>query len=123
VARELRTLGHDATSGRDVRDLLDRGDADATEATRAAGRTIGEVLATVVSLLNPSTLVLGGDLASTALLAGVRETIYPRSQARATRHLDMRVALLGEDAGVAGLTRLLVEREFAAEAVNRRLGG
>lgn len=123
VAQRLRALGHDAASGRDVRDLLDRGDADATEATRAAGRTIGQVLATVVSLLNPSTLVLGGDLASTALLAGVRETIYPLSQARATRHLDMRVAWLGEDAGVAGLARLLVDREFAADAVNRRLGG
>jgi predicted NBD/HSP70 family sugar kinase len=123
VARELRVLGHDTASGRDVHALLERGDADATEATRDAGRTIGRVLATVVSLLNPSTVVLGGDLASTALLTGVRETVYPLSLPRATRHLDMRLARLGEDAGVVGLARMLVDREFAADAVNRRLGG
>lgn len=123
VARELRALGHDTASGRDVHALLERGDADAAEATRAAGRTIGRVLATVVCLLNPSALVLGGDLASTALLSGVRETVYPLSLPRATRHLDMRLAALGEDAGLAGLARMLVDREFSAEAVNRRLGG
>lgn len=123
VAAALRDRGHDTTSGRDVRALLERGDADATAATRAAGRTVGQVLATVVSLLNPGVLVLGGDLASTALLAGVRETVYPLSLPRATRHLDMRLAALGEDAGVAGLSRMLVDREFAAEAVNRRFGG
>ncbi|WP_213281066.1 ROK family transcriptional regulator [Cellulomonas hominis] len=123
VARELQALGHETASGRDVQALLERGDADATEATRAAGRTIGRVLATVVSLLNPSTVVLGGDLASAALLTGVRETVYPLSLPRATRHLDMRLARLGEDAGVAGLARMLVDREFAADAVNRRLGG
>lgn len=123
VARDLRALGHDTASGRDVHLLLEQGDADAAEATRAAGRTIGRVLATVVCLLNPSALVLGGDLASTALLSGVRETIYPLSLPRATRNLDMRLASLGEDAGVAGLARMLVDREFSAEAVNRRLGG
>ncbi len=123
VARELRALGHATASGRDVRTLLERGDADAAEATRAAGRTIGRVLATVVCLLNPSALVLGGDLASTALLSGVRETVYPLTLPRATRHLDMRLAALGEDAGVVGLARMLVDREYSAEAVNRRYAG
>lgn len=122
VARELRALGHDTASGRDVHDLLERGEPDATTAIRAAGRTIGRVLATVVCLVNPDSLVLGGDLASTALLSGVRETIYPLSLPRATQHLEMRLSSLGADAGLVGIARLLVDREFSPSAVNQRLG-
>jgi len=121
VARELRDLGHDASSGHDVNALLERGDPAATDAVRVAGRTIGRVLATLVCLFNPSVLVLGGDLASPALLSGVQETIYPLSLPRATQHLDIRLSTLGYDAGIVGLARLLLNQEYAAEAVNRRL--
>ncbi|WP_367882055.1 ROK family protein [Rathayibacter oskolensis] len=46
-----RRLGVSRTS--DVVALLHAGDASAVELTRAAGRDIGEVLATCVNLLNP----------------------------------------------------------------------
>jgi predicted NBD/HSP70 family sugar kinase len=121
VARGLADLGRPATSGRDVRDLLARGDVHALGLTQEAGRVIGEVVATVVCLLNPGVLLIGGALASSALISGVRETLYPLSLPRATRHLDVRLASLGEDAGIIGVTRMVVDQVFAPSAVDAML--
>jgi predicted NBD/HSP70 family sugar kinase len=121
VAHELTAIGIPASSGRDVRDLLRAGNADAARLTQEAGRRIGEVMATVVSLLNPEVVLIGGALASAPLLAGIRETLYKLSLPRATRHLTLHLGALGEDAAIVGLTRLLVDHEVSAEAVNARL--
>jgi len=121
VAAELRSLGFEAASGRDVRALLQAGEPDAARLTRAAGKRIGEVLATVVCLLNPEVVLVGGALASAPLLAGMRETLYRIALPRATRHMALHLGSLGEDAAVAGLTRLVVDREFSPDRVNARL--
>ena len=121
VARALTDSGISATSGRDVRALLGRGDVEATRLTQEAGRVIGEVMATVVCLLNPAVLLLGGDLASAPLISGLRETLYPLSLPRSTRHLDVRLAALGDDAGVIGMTRAVVDQVYSAQAVDLRL--
>ena len=89
--------------------------------TQVAGRRIGEVMAMMVCLLNPGVVLVGGDLASAPLLAGMRETLYRHALPRATRHMALQLGLLGEDAAVAGMTRLVVDREFSAVAVNARL--
>jgi predicted NBD/HSP70 family sugar kinase len=123
VARELSELGMAVSSGREVRELLRVGNADAARLTQQAGRRIGEVMATVVCLLNPTVVLIGGALASAPLLAGIRETLYTLSLPRATRHLTLQLGALGEDSAIAGLTRLLVDHEFSAEAVNARLRG
>jgi predicted NBD/HSP70 family sugar kinase len=123
VAHELTQLGLPVASGREVRELLRIGNADAARLTQQAGRRIGEVMATVVCLLNPEVVLIGGALASAPLLAGIRETLYKLSLPRATRHLTLQLGALGEDAAIAGLTRLLVDHEFSAEAVNARLRG
>lgn len=123
VARALTEAGVGAHSGRDVRTLLRAGDVEATRRTQEAGRIIGEVMATVVCLLNPAVLLLGGDLASAPLISGVRETLYPLSLPRSTRHLDVRLAALGDDAGVIGMTRAVVEQVYSAQAVDLRLSG
>jgi predicted NBD/HSP70 family sugar kinase len=121
VARRLTELGINATSGRDVRALLDSGNVEALTLTQEAGQKIGEVMATVVSMVNPGVLVVSGDLASTALLGGLRETLYPRSLARATRNLDVRLTTLGEDAGIVGMARIVTDSLFSAAAINTRL--
>jgi predicted NBD/HSP70 family sugar kinase len=121
VARALSEVGIPATSGRDVRELLARGDVAAMRRTQEAGRVIGEVVATVVCLLNPGVLLIGGALASSPLISGVRETLYPLSLPRATRHLDVRLASRGEDAGIIGMTRMVVDQVFAPSAVDAML--
>ena len=121
VAAELRSLGFEASSGRDVRTLLRAGEPEAARLTQVAGRRIGEVLATVVCLLNPEVVLVGGALASAPLLAGMRETLYRLALPRATRHMALQLGRLGEDAAVAGLTRLVVDQEFSPDTVNARL--
>jgi len=89
-------------------DLLRAGDATTVRLVRDAGRVLGASLATAVSLLNPSAVVLGGQVAVAAgdhLLAGLRERIYTRALPLATRHLDISVSTLWPDSGVHGLAR------------------
>lgn len=121
VAMDLNERGIPAISGRDVRALLASGNVEAITLTHDAGRRIGEVMATVVSMVNPGVLVVSGDLASTALIGGLRETLYPRSLPRATRNLDVRLTKLGDDAGLIGIARIVADNLFSAAAVNRRL--
>ena len=121
VARSLSGLGIPARSGMDVKKLLKRGQPDAVRLTHDAGREIGKVVATLVCLLNPGVLLISGDLASAALISGVRESLYTLSLPRATRHLDIRLGALGEDAAILGMTRAVVDQVFSAEAVDARL--
>lgn len=123
VARSLSAMGLAAESGRDVAELMQAGNVHALRLTHEAGTRIGEVLATVVSTLNPGVLLVGGDLASSALIGGIREALYPRSLARATRNLDIRLSTLGVGAGIAGLARVAVDNLYAPETVNRALTG
>lgn len=121
VAMKLSGQGIPAASGRDVGNLLAAGDVEALSLTHEAGRRIGEVMATVVSMINPGVLVVSGDLASSALLGGLRETLYPLSLARATRNLDVRLGTLGADAGLIGMARIVSDALYSAEAVNHQL--
>ena len=123
IARELTALGIPAHSGRDVGELLAAGNFEAVRLTRDAGRRIGEVLAAVVSLLNPDVVLIGGSLASAPLLAGIRETLYRLTLARATRRMTLQTGSLGDDAAITGLTLMVVDQMYGAEAVNIRLGG
>ncbi len=118
---ETHSLGISSSSGRDVRQQLLAGNVEAMRLTHEAGRLLSEVMATVVCLLNPAVLLIAGDLTSASLIGGIRETLYPMSLPRATRNLDVRLASLGEDAGVRGMSSLLVNQVFAPGAVNARL--
>ncbi|MFI6008970.1 ROK family protein [Streptomyces sp. NPDC051243] len=121
VARRLAERGVPAASGADVRDLLASGDPGAAALAREAGRQVGDVLATVVTLLNPGVLMIAGDLAGTPFLTGVRELLYQRALPRSTAHLDVVTSRLGERAGLVGAGALVVEHLYAPERVEERL--
>ncbi|MFD3929392.1 ROK family protein [Streptomyces sp. NPDC058614] len=121
VARRLAESGVAAASGSDVRDLLTSGHPEAMALAREAGRQVGDVLATVVTLLNPGVLMIAGDLAGTPFLTGVRELLYQRALPRSTAHLDVVTSRLGERAGLIGAGALVVEYLYAPERVEERL--
>ncbi|MEV6170316.1 ROK family protein [Streptomyces sp. NPDC051954] len=121
VARRLAEAGVPAASGSDVRDLLASGHPEAAALARDAGRAVGDVLATVVTLLNPGVLMIAGDLAGTPFLTGVRELLYQRALPRSTAHLDVVTSRLGERAGLVGAGVLVVEYLYAPERVEERL--
>ncbi|MFF4355639.1 ROK family protein [Streptomyces sp. NPDC001604] len=121
VARRLAEAGVPAASGSDVRDLLAAGHPEAVGLAREAGRQVGDVLATVVTLLNPGVLMIAGDLAGTAFLTGVRELLYQRALPRSTAHLDVVTSRLGERAGLVGAGALVVEYLYAPQRAEERL--
>jgi predicted NBD/HSP70 family sugar kinase len=121
VAGRLRSMGVDAASSREVAALVRRGSVPATQLVREAGRTIGEVLASAVSLLNPSVIVIGGSLsqAGDPLLAGVREVVYRRSLPLATAQLRIVQSATGDLAGVVGAAVMVIDSVLAPDAVDR----
>ncbi|MFI9805600.1 ROK family protein [Streptomyces sp. NPDC052301] len=121
VARRLAESGVPAASGSDVRDLLAAGHPQAAALAREAGRRVGDVLATVVTLLNPGVLMIAGDLAGTPFLTGVRELLYQRALPRSTAHLDVVTSRLGDRAALIGAGALVVEHLYAPERVEERL--
>lgn len=82
---------------------------------------MGEVLATVVTLLNPGVLMIAGDLAGTPFLTGVRELLYQRALPRSTAHLDVVTARLGERSALVGAGALVVEHLYAPDRAEERL--
>jgi predicted NBD/HSP70 family sugar kinase len=123
LVRRLAALGMDVTGLDDIRRLVEHGDADAVSALRTAGQRTGEVLATVVSVLNPQVLVLAGGvaLADEHFATGVREVVYQRTLPRATRNLRVVTTGLGESALLVGMAELVVDEVFAPAAVDARL--
>ncbi|MEU9557374.1 ROK family protein [Streptomyces fumanus] len=121
VARRLTEAGVPAASGSDVRHLLAVGHPEAVALAREAGRLVGDVLATVVTLLNPGVLMIAGDLAGTPFLTGVRELLYQRALPRSTAHLQIVTSKLGERAGLIGAGALVVDHLYAPERVEERL--
>jgi predicted NBD/HSP70 family sugar kinase len=107
----------------DLAELVRRaqsGDPTVVMVVREAGRRIGEVIASAVNLLNPSVVVLGGDLAGAyePLIAGVREVVYQRATALATRQLRIEPSRLGDTAGLLGCATLALDHILAPEAVD-----
>lgn len=121
LAAALHAQGHDTQNASDVVDLVRGGNVAAVEATRQAGRDVGEVLATVVNLLNPSIIVLGGSIARAGehLLAGVREVVYRRSIPLATQHLSIVQSQAGSRAAALGAAIMIAREVLSPASVDR----
>jgi predicted NBD/HSP70 family sugar kinase len=111
VMRELKAAGTEVASTADLVELVRSGDAAAMHHVREAGRVLGAALAAVVSVVAPSVIVVGGEMADTSepMIAGIREGIYKQASALATRELRILPSRLGERAGVAGVATLALE--------------
>jgi len=121
--RALRERGIDAGDSRGLILLAKQGDLAAAAAVREAGREIGHVLATCVSLFNPSVIAVGGLLAQSAesLLAGIREVVYGRSLPLATGDLQIVASRTGGQAGVIGAATMVVQHVLSADQVEHQL--
>ncbi|MDX6739723.1 ROK family transcriptional regulator [Actinocorallia sp. A-T 12471] len=117
----LAQLGGRAGDLPELAALARAGDLEAVAVLREAGRRIGEVVAAAVNILNPAVVVLGGDLSGKNLIAGVRETVYQRAAAMATRRLRIEPSVLGDDAGLLGCATMILDHVLAPAAVDAAL--
>ncbi|MDT0467229.1 ROK family transcriptional regulator [Streptomyces gibsoniae] len=101
-------------TARDVADGAAAGDAVCIGLVRTGGRRVGQVLAGLVSFMNPSMIVIGGDLADLGhiLLAELRSVVYQRSLPLATGDLPIVLSELGGRAGVVGAAVLASELAY-----------
>jgi predicted NBD/HSP70 family sugar kinase len=120
IAAHLRERGLEAAGSRDVVKLVDKGNREAIRSVRAAGRLIGQVLASTVNLLNPALIMIGGDMAKAEaqLLAGVREVVYQRSTTLSTTDLQITGSSLGDLAGVTGAAAMVIEHILTPAAID-----
>lgn len=119
VAAAIRAHGAEATVTSDVVDLVRAGNQHAITAVRQAGRDVGEVLAMMVNLINPSVVVIGGRLAEAGehLMAGIRESVYQRSLPLATEQLQILPSQAGASAAVLGASALAIDHVLSPEAI------
>ncbi|MGX7826141.1 ROK family protein [Actinokineospora sp. 24-640] len=123
LARALTERGFPAGTTRDVVRLVAEAEPAAVALVREAGLLLGEVLATAVALLNPTVVVVGGDLALTRehLLVGIRERLHERTVPALANSLAVVESQLGDRAGVHGARHMVIDQVFSAEAVDARL--
>jgi predicted NBD/HSP70 family sugar kinase len=121
LAQRLTAGGTRTSSGPELIERIRSGHGEAVHLARAAGKLVGEVLATVVCLLNPGVLVIAGDLADIHFVTGVREVLYQLAPPRSTRHLEVTTSKLGAQAAVVGAYAMVVEQVYGPAAVDAQL--
>ncbi|MDQ0031904.1 ROK family transcriptional regulator [Arthrobacter bambusae] len=123
VARQLQAQGIAATNGGDVLHLAADGNLQAIQALRQAGRDVGDVLATVVNLLNPSMIVIGGSMgdAGEHLVAGIREVVYRRSLPLATSDLRIGISMAGDQAAILGASQMVTQHVLSPAVIEATL--
>jgi predicted NBD/HSP70 family sugar kinase len=106
-----------------VLELVHAGDPGALRAVAAAGEAAGVAVASVVNVLNPELVVIGGELAGAGavLLDPLRQAIERSVIAPSAAAVETRLGALGERAEVLGAAALVLAGAPALLA--RRLGG
>ncbi len=120
LVQQMRDLSHDVGHLRDLVAMATEGDSEARRLLRESGRRYGEVLAAVVTVLNPDVLVIGGDVlpAYDLFVAGMRETVYAQATALSTKDLRVEPARHGEQAGLVGCAAMALQEVLSPRAVD-----
>jgi glucokinase-like ROK family protein len=113
----LRTQGR--IEAVDVGQASRAGDAAANAIVQRAGSLIGQMLASIVNFFNPSHVFIGGGITRIGplFLAAVRQSVYQRSLALSTRHLEIQYTPLGAQAGLIGAGVLAMQETLKARGV------
>lgn len=124
IVESLQDQGIEIERTSQIVDLVRAGNLVASQTVRQAGRDIGNVVAGVVNLLNPSVIVIGGIVSEVGehLLAGIREVVYSRSLPLATQHLRIVSSQTKGLAGVLGASQMVSQQVLSAPAIDEMLG-
>ncbi|HET7836535.1 MULTISPECIES: ROK family protein [Variovorax] len=103
----------------DVGEASRAGDASANAIVQRAGSLIGQMLASIVNFFNPSHVFIGGGITRIGplFLAAVRQSVYQRSLALSTRHLEIQYTPLGAQAGLIGAGALAMHETLKVRGV------
>jgi glucokinase len=108
----LRRLPPEEISARTVAEAARAGDAVALAIYERAGTALGAAVASLVNLLNPSLIILGGGVmqAGDLIMAPLRRAARERAFARPLEAVRLVPAALGEDVGLVGAAAVAFRR-------------
>ncbi|WP_427174647.1 ROK family protein [Arthrobacter sp. 92] len=123
ITCQLRSNGLDVKEETDICQLMAAGNTHAIQTARQAGRDIGDVLATVVNLLNPAVIVVGGLLTELGeqVVAGIREVIYRRCPPLATSGRQVAASSAGNYAAIYGASASAIQHVLSPAAIQANL--
>ncbi len=114
LIEKLKSMGHKIQTVSDLVSLARKGDAEVTRLLTEAASYIGHAIADAVNLLNPTKVVIQGRIAeaSDRVLATIKEVVYQRASALASKNLEIVPSKLDEDRGVYGAAQLGITEFF-----------
>ena len=120
IRRELNSRGYRIRTSADIVALAAAGDPDTLSLLAAAGTEIGAALVDVVGLLNPSAVVIGGNLAEAGepFLGAIRATLLTAVRDFSGRDLIVSPSRLGHKAGVLGASLIAQDALFEPNRIS-----
>ncbi len=114
LTEKFNQMGYSLEDTSDISELCRNGDLRVLQLVSEASSYIGHAVADAVNLLNPSKVVLAGRLvdASDKVLATIKEVVYQRSGALATKNLEILASKLGPEAALLGSAQLGLDQFF-----------
>jgi len=114
LVQDLSALGLTVDNVTDVANLAKDGNPTAISIVQTAAKVVGQAAAQAVSLINPDTVVIAGELlaAGDNVIANIRESIYQYSLPLATRDLTLKPSELGALVGLKGGAQLGIDYLF-----------
>jgi predicted NBD/HSP70 family sugar kinase len=121
IRARLRAAGTEVTTSAEIVALARAGDRLTLTLLDDVAATVGREVATVVSLLNPEAVVVGGNLAEAGdrFLDTIRSTLLDAAEEFARSGVVVEPARLGNKAGVRGASLLAQDALFDADRVSR----
>ena len=97
-------------TSKEIFDEAKKGDAAALEIVEEAGRLLGKGTASIACVVNPEAFVIGGGMAKAGeMLLNVIRKYYRQYAFHASRETEFRFAELGNNAGIYGGVRMVLE--------------
>lgn len=106
-------------------DAAHAGDVHCREVLEQAGRYLGLGVSNLLNLLNPSLIVLGGELAEAGdfFLDAVRSSVRERAMLKAAQEAEISFSGLGDDAVAVGAATVVLEHAFEPANLSQIIPG
>ncbi|WP_106497146.1 ROK family glucokinase [Lentibacillus sp. Marseille-P4043] len=99
-------------TAKDIFDLAHNGDPDCKAIVERTGDVLGFAIANLATVINPSTLLIGGGVskAGDQLLSSINSAFTKYALPRVSEVCKLKIAQLGNDAGIIGAAFLVKEK-------------
>lgn len=110
VSEKESALRGGEVSAKTVFDAVKAGDALAIEVAEEFGKYLGNCLAAIAGVVNPEAIVLGGGVSKAGeILINYIKPYYEKNVFHGSRNVKFSLATLGNDAGIYGAAKLVLD--------------